>query len=158
MSVAVADNRRFSSWPPSSTTGGNKHEPALIQEHQMGAKFLGFFLYEAICNVSNVQSLHPPVVWPVVLEPDMTSGCAAKRATHGSDDTSHQIHFESRVRPVLKSTNHLEIRRLKLPSTEFLAVADSRSPEAWMACLAPVSIPRQQVLPFSSRAASGRLT
>jgi hypothetical protein len=158
MFVAVADNWRFSSRPPSSTTGWDKHEAALIDEYQMGAKFFGFFLYEAICNVSNVQSLHHPVEWPVVLEPDMTSDCAAKRATHGSDDTAHQIHSESHVRSVSMSTIHLKIRRPMLPSVEFSTVADNRLPEAWMVYLVPVSIPKQKVLPFSSRAASGRLT
>ncbi|MDP2926602.1 MAG: hypothetical protein Q8N65_00450 [bacterium] len=64
--VAMPKQRGLSHRSPCLTDVGNKKKPAFIEENEMGAKYLGFFLYAAICAFSSFRYIPRPFPKPAV--------------------------------------------------------------------------------------------
>jgi len=103
--VAVPDNRHVSPQAPRAAPGRNEQEPALIQEDEVGAKFLSLFLYAATCTASSERWLPRRAGWPGAREPGNSTWPHAGSSTHGRDGTGHRILCGSPQRCASASTS-----------------------------------------------------
>jgi hypothetical protein len=84
----VVMHRGLTSRGPSPDQIRDQQKATLIEEHQVGAKPLGFFLSSAKCTASNAQSLAHRVVWIGLLASGNSTPYPPTASTHDQDDSS----------------------------------------------------------------------
>lgn len=84
--VAVSMNRRFARGRPCLSNIGSEQKSALIEECEMGPKFLRFFLYVAISSFSNVQWQLRLVEWLDAPASANSIPCFSAMARYSQDD------------------------------------------------------------------------
>ena len=109
--VAVADDGRLSPQSPCPTACGDEQKPALIQEHQMGAKPSGLFLYAASGSASNALWLARRAGWPGVREPGNSTRRRAAASRRGWGGTGLQTAAGLPARCASASRSRWESRR-----------------------------------------------
>jgi len=88
--VEVIEDRGLSFGSPSATDVWNEQEARLIDEHQMGPKSFGFFLYGATDKPSNAQSLSRSFAKPAALVSGNSIPSLEAPATHDWGDSGCQ--------------------------------------------------------------------
>ena len=84
----VVMHRRLPSGGPSPDQIRDQQKATLIEEHQMGAKLLGFFLSSARCTASNAQSWAHRAEWIGLRASGNSTPGPPTTSTHDPDDSS----------------------------------------------------------------------
>jgi hypothetical protein len=88
MFVAVWDDWRLSGGSPGAAPGGDEQKAALIQEDQMGAQALDFFLSLAMCSASSERWPLRRAEGPDAPAPDSSSPNGARASRHALGDSA----------------------------------------------------------------------
>jgi len=106
----VVMHRGLTSRGPSPDQIQDQQKATLIEENQVGAKSLGFFLSSATCTASNAQWLAHRVVWIGLLASGNSIPCPPTASTHDQDDSSPGNAARLLPLPASRSTDRLGSR------------------------------------------------
>jgi len=119
VTVVVTDDRRLAFNSPGPSTSGDEQKPALIQERQVGAKSLPFFLARAIYDVSTLRWPLRPAELHVAPEPGNSNQNFGAVSRYAQCDTGYQTPSLSHKQFSSESRSHWETQRHGLLSAIF---------------------------------------
>ena len=129
--IQIAENRSVPFRSPGTTDIRNEQEARFIDEHQMGPKSFGVFLYGATGKLSNGQSLSRPFVTRGARVSGNSISSLEGAATHDSGDTGRQSTSRWSGQSDSTSKGLSDTLRPEDPTTEFPRVSSCRSETAW---------------------------